>query len=110
MVRGVRVDSVPAVRSRARRANPVADADSGQEPLERGGRGAADVGGSRPQRDRRHAVPQAAQGGQLHRGGRLAVDTVRHRRALGKGHRRTHGGQQHTVPFRRPQTHVQDGI
>jgi len=76
-----------------RGANTSAVAVRRQEPLERDGRGAANAGGPRTQRDGRDAVPQERARDQLHRSGRLAADAVGRERALGLRHGRRLGSQ-----------------
>lgn len=107
---GRRADVGPTALPRGRRPNPGHDADRGQKPLERGGLGAADVGGPRTPRDGHHAVPQEIAGGQLHGSGHVASDAVGRRRALEHGHGRMFGAQQPAVSVGSPKGYVPGGV
>lgn len=107
---GLRTDVGTILPSRERRSNPGHDADSGQEPLERGRLGVADASGPRTSRDGHHAVPQEVAGGQLHGSGHVASDAVGSQRALGHGLGRMFGAQQPAVPLGPSQGYVSGGI
>lgn len=86
------------------------DADSGQEPLERGGLGAADASGPRAPCHGHHAVPQESAGGKLHGSGHVASNAVRRQPVLGHGHGRSFDAQQSAVSLGCSQERVSDGV